>query len=226
MKFLLPLLFVAMSLQVNAQPRKIDTFPVEINSQCRNGVAQHYDECSDQTAILYSAIEKANATDKSVLIVFGAEWCIWCHVFDKHIQGTNKHFDYQWEQNGYAREWKMQEATDATTPKQALALNHYVASNFVVAYIEGHYAPKGGAAIASIGVNPDAVQTYPFFFVLDQQGQYAGHMRAYNAIEGLELRESAGKNYRGFDRKILLEQLANLREQAKQANAKMVSSDQ
>lgn len=40
-------------------------------------------------------------------------------------------------------------------------------------------------------------------------------MLAYDAIEGLEIREDSGEEYRGFDRDILLAELKKLRVAAK-----------
>ena len=45
-------------------------------------------------------------------------------------------------------------------------------------------------------------------------------MKAYDAIKGLELREDSGKEYRGFDRTILLTELKKLRDSALHAGLK------
>ncbi len=51
--------------------------------------------------------------------------------------------------------------------------------------------------------------------ILCYKGQYSDHLLAYDAIEGLEIREDSGEEYRGFDRDILLAELVKLRDGAK-----------
>lgn len=65
--------------------------------------------------------------------------------------------------------------------------------------------------IDNIGYENEAVKFYPYIIALDKDGQYAAHMLAYDAIEGLEIRESGGREYRGFDRTLLLNELTSLR---------------
>jgi len=195
----------------------VETYPEKIRMDCRNGVAKVYDECSDQRPILARALRRANETGKSVLLVYGAEWCIWCHVFDKYINGQSRRFDYEWEYEGDTVEWQMRERANADAEEQARALNRYVAENFVIAHIEGHYSPNGLEVIEDIGFDTTKVTFLPFIFVMDGSGKYAGHMLAYDAIPGLEVRKDSGEDYRGFNRPILLRELKELRRQATQA---------
>jgi len=88
----------------------VETFPGSVSSDCRDGVAKIYDECLSQKSILKQAISRGQKTGKTVLVVYGAEWCIWCHVFDKYIKGHSHRFKYQWQyHDGENQKWKMKE---------------------------------------------------------------------------------------------------------------------
>lgn len=190
--------------------KKVVHFPRQVDPACRNGKAKVYDECTDQRIILAEALGKAKATDKALLVVYGAEWCIWCHVFDKYVDGQYARYDYEFEYTDGPYEWEMEEEVSATTKAEAEALNHYVADHFVVAYIEAHYAPHGDAAIAATGVDPTSFNYYPFIMSVGHDGKVAAVMDAYTDVPGLEVRESGGEEYRGFQRKVLTAELREL----------------
>lgn len=192
------------------KPHSITSFPKSLSAVCRDGLARLYDECGDQTTILNEALSAAKAENKRVLVVFGEEWCIWCHVFERYIQGEKKTHNYVWRLDGEKVQWLMNEKTDDKTTKEATLLNQYVAKNFVLANIEGEYT-NGKQTVITTGVNKSLLYYYPFIFVLDADGKYVNHMRT---IDGLEIRESGGEEYRGYNRSMLLNELKKLREQA------------
>jgi thioredoxin-related protein len=196
--------------EVEVKLKKVVQFPAKIDPSCREGKAKVYDECSDQRTILAAALEKAKASDKALLVVYGAEWCIWCHVFDKYVAGQYARYDYQFEHTDGPYQWKMNEKVSETTKAEAQTLNHYVADNFVVAHIEGHYAPHGEDAIASTGLDTSSLNYYPVIMSVDHGGKIAEVMDAYTQVPGLEVRESGGEEYRGFQRKVLLAELRDL----------------
>ena len=191
---------------------EIESFPKAISKVCRAGVANIYDECSDQQIILDNAINKANQSGKSVLIIYGAEWCIWCHVLDKYIKGESRRFQYHWEyEEGEISQWEMVEKQNRNAELEAEKLNKYVSENFVIAHIEGYHSPNGSEVIANTGFDTNKVKVLPYILVLNFKAEYSGHMLAYNAIEKLEIREDSGEEYRGFERNILLSELIKLR---------------
>ena len=202
---------VACSEQESARLLQVDAYPKEVSSSCRDGVAQIYDECSDQNTILGEARKSAAASGKSVLIVYGAEWCIWCHVFDKYVRGQSREFEYEYEYEGEPQYWPMREIENENAETEANQLNNYVSENFVIAYIEGHYSPNGPEILAEIGYNVDDLTFVPLYVVLNGEGKYAGHMQSVDLIEGLEVRADSGEEYRGYDREILLRELRQLR---------------
>ena len=164
--------------------------------------------------ILQDAIRSARAQHKRVLIVYGGEWCIWCHVLDNYFHGKFRSFDYEWRiSDGDIQTWSMREQISPADIKDARALNRYVANNFVIAHIENAYA-NGDEAVALTGFDPKDIYYYPFIVALDSKGKYAGHMVSTDAIKGFEIRRSGGEEFRGYDRRILLTQLIKLKAQA------------
>lgn len=198
-----------------AESYPVDSFPEEIMSTCRDGIAQIYDECSDQSVLLAKAIAKGEETGKTVLVVYGAEWCIWCHVFDKYVKGHSNTFNYQWQyRDGDNLDWKMREQENKNAQAEAKKLNQYASENFILVHIESYHSPNGAQAVRDTGFEPNNFNYVPLIFVLDSAGEYAAHMLDYDAIPGLEIRQDSGEEYRGFERNILLSQLTNLRSTA------------
>ena len=193
----------------------VESYPQSLSHQCREGNAKIYDECGSQTEIMKAALISANESGKTLLMVYGAEWCIWCHVFDKYVKGGYRAFEYEWEyHDGDLLSWNMLEWVSDDTERQARKLNKYVSENFVVVHIEGHFSEDGLDVIDAIGFDRNEMSFYPFIFSVTADGKYAAHMLAYDAIPGLEIRQSAGLSYRGFDREILLRELVRLKQAA------------
>lgn len=192
----------------------ITHFPASLPKDCNDGAAKLYDECADQVSILKDAISDARTENKKVLIVYGGEWCIWCHVLDNYFKGNFRTFDYEWRDDyGNIQAWDMRERISPTDIEDAQALNEYVAKNFVVAHIENVYA-NGDEAVELTGFDPDNIYYYPFIVALDSNGKYASNMVSTSAIKGFEVRESGGEEFRGYDRRILLTQLKKLKADA------------
>jgi thioredoxin-related protein len=49
-----------------------------------------YDPGADPEAALANARLVASASNKSVLIIAGGDWCRWCHVLDRFIHGNSE----------------------------------------------------------------------------------------------------------------------------------------
>lgn len=196
------------------QPYTVFHQPTVLSPQCGDGQAKLYDECGDQAQILRHAIAQAKAENKLVLIVYGGEWCIWCHVLDKYFHGQYRTFDYNWRANtGEMTAWEMQEAISPNEILEATALNKFVAENFVIAHIESQ-SKNAKKAISSTGFDPKKIYYFPFIMVLNAQGKYVAQMPSTSAIENFEIRQSGGQEYRGYNRQILLEQLKMLKNKA------------
>ncbi len=194
---------------------KVETYPEQISASCRDGIAQIYDECSDQSEIINRALKRSKATGKTVLVVYGAEWCIWCHVFDKYVKGHSRKFNYEWQyHDGENLDWKMKERKSKHAKSRAEKLNKFVSQNFILVHIESYRSPNGAEAARNTGFDPDSFSYVPVIFSLDHSGYYAAHMLAADAIPGLEVRKDGWRDFRGFDRDILLSELTKLRTMA------------
>jgi len=165
----------------------------------------------NKVILTLTVLLSTQANGKSILVIYGAEWCIWCHVFDKYINGISHNYNYAFESENEIYTWDMRERSNPNAKAEAKVLNEYVATNFIVVHIEGEFSPNGLDVVASTGLNVDKILYLPFIFVLDKQGNYSAHMAAYSAIKNLEIREDSGSEYQGFDRKILLAELKKLR---------------
>ncbi|UNU74183.1 thioredoxin family protein [Moraxella nasovis] len=194
--------------------KPIEHFPKTPDVNCRDGNAKLHDECGDQVLIIKNAIATAQSQNKNVLMIYGGEWCIWCHVLDRYFNGKIQTHDYVWrDSNGDLSQWVMNENITQNDIDNAIKLNHYVADNFVIAHIDGDYA-NGEQALDYVNFT-DEIVVYPTIMVLNKQGKYAHHMPPTSFIDGLQIREVDGQPYRGYDRAILLQELQKLHGMAK-----------
>ncbi|WP_101775717.1 hypothetical protein [Pasteurella oralis] len=188
----------------------VEIFPKKLDKNCNDGLAQLYDECGNQLDILQQALETAQQQNKNVLIVYGAEWCLWDHVFNKYIQGNVGKFIYKWRSDtGEFVQLCMKEVAKVSDYQDAKAINKFVAENFVIAHIESENT-NGKDVLEKIGM-PNNIYYYPTIMILDENGKYTETLPAASFIDGLQVHQSGNKEYRGYNRKILLEQLQILK---------------
>ena len=175
--------------------------------------AKLYDECLDQSRIFEAAKQLAAAENKVLLVSYGAEWCIWCHVFAKYIHGETTRFEYSYGRPDApeARQTStIFEREERDVKADAAALSAYVARSFVVVHIEGQYAPNGAAVLEKTGAAPFMNYSIPFIFTVDRRGQYAAHF----TNEPVEIRRDTDDWYRGYDRRKLLAELQRMHDTA------------
>ena len=189
-------------------------FPLEIDSKCRDGKAQIFDECGDQLALFKTALARANLEHKVLLVEFGAEWCIWCHVFDAHINGEHHRFTYTY---GTPDEPESRQTTTfkegkGAAARAANALREFVAANFVIVHIDAAYAPNSDHVLEASGASERYDETLPFIFSVDQRGKFAQKFMS-DAVE--KRRDTESDWYRGYDRAGLLAQLTSMRDAAR-----------
>ena len=193
----------------------VEAYPLTLDAACREGVAKLYDECGSQVDIVNAAMTAAAAKDKTVLVVYGAEWCVWCFVFDSYIQGEYREHYYEWARDQELEKWVMTQKSNEGAKPDARRLNQFVAENFVIAHIEGDKAPDGADAINALGLNASDINFYPFIASLSKTGAYAGHMFGYEVMKNSEDRKDReGRKLKSFDRTLLLERLNQLKNQA------------
>lgn len=203
--------------QVPLEPLKFASYPLELSKDCRDGRAKIYDQCSDQMVLLNAALEQAAAEDKLVLVSYGAEWCIWCHVFDLHLAGYFGEFEYTYGEPGDAQAAtsKLYERSESDVRGQAIALNHFIAQNFVVAHIDYEFAPNSSEVLYQTEAYHHIGNWVPFIFVLDRDGKYVGEV----VHDDVEVRRDFFIDwYRGYDRPKLIAVLKGLQDQALQSS--------
>ena len=191
----------------------LTVFPERIEASCRGGRAKLYDECSDQRALFARALEDANRQDKVLLVSYGAEWCIWCHVFDAYLDGQSGSFTHT-----YASPEDIQRDTatlyerpEGDVTEEAEALRAYAAEHFVLVHLDTRYAPGADEAVASTGQDPALIRGLPFIFAVTAEGRYA---MAFDG-DGIETRREGWDWFRGYDRVLMLAMLERMFEAAR-----------
>jgi len=157
--------------------------------------------------IFRAALEEARSTGKTVIVSYGAEWCVWCHIFDSHINGETGRFRYP-----ETPTWVSVERSRRDVLRDARALNQFSSENFVVAHIEGDKAPDGRAVLEATGAAAHFTGGYPFIFSVTPEGQFAAAID----FEHLDPEEAA-PFYQGYNREVLLTEVRRLRDAARNA---------
>ena len=192
---------------------KITTIPATLDRACRRGRATLYDECSDQLAVFETGTKRAAAEGKVPLVSYGAEWCIWCHVFANYIHGGTTRFEYTYgsPEAPEARQTStIYERAKQDVSAEAAALSAYVGSSFVVVHIDVQYAPNGHAVMEKTGAAPFWEGGIPFIFTVDREARYAAHLDH----DAVEVRRDTYDWYRGFDRRRLVAELQRMHDAA------------
>lgn len=189
-----------------AQGNPLVIVPAQVPAKCARRVNHPqvlFDVCRDQLKLLEEAKALARASGKSVLVSFGADWCIWCHVFEAHILGQYGSFTYTTPEGT----WTMQEKDTAKgNEAQAAAFKTFVASKFVVVNIAQEAGSSAEAVLKATGVDKQYSGSLPLIYVLDQNGRATGTLES----PGVEVRRDTDDWYRGYDRAKLLNVLQSL----------------
>ena len=182
-------------------------YPKSISDDCFNGRAVSYDECRLQRYLFDRALNVANDADKRLLVVYGAEWCIWCHVFKEHVKGRYGKFHYKLEgQSGY----HMDERATAQDIEMAAKLANFVAKNFVLVNIEGQHSFDGFSVLNHTGASDHIGQSIPYIFTVDENGAFLADMPSTVENPALEKRREGDDWYRGYNRTELMNALLML----------------
>lgn len=181
---------------------QITSFPETLDKDCRGGKAKIYDECANQADLFKAAMGRAKAEGKSVLVSYGAEWCIWCHVFEAYINGDVEKFTYTFGEAGDDERYThtMRERAKRDVSQEAYDLKKFVSENFVVAHIDYEHSPDGDDVLSQAGAWEDYAGWVPYIFTVNGDGKYAAHFD-----------HDTDDWYRGYDRVQLLEQLEMMR---------------
>ncbi len=203
-------LFLFALTSCGASAGEIIKFPRQIDKGCRDGRAKLYDECSDQVALFKSALTFADENGKVLLVSYGAEWCIWCHVFDAYIEGGKSKFRYTYgspraPDERYRATIYEREKEDVT--EAAESLRRFVAESFVIVHVENYHSPNGYSVLEVSGADQHYDKYIPYVFSVDSQGAYAGHF----VSERAKTRRDTDDWYRGYNRQQLTQELDRLK---------------
>jgi hypothetical protein len=204
---------------LQTRPRVYVGFPEIIDSRCREGKARIFDECGDQSALFTAALARSKREGKVLLVEFGAEWCIWCQVFDAHINGEHNTFRYTYgsPEEPEARYTHTLHEEASADIELADRLREFVAANFVIAHIDAQYAPHGEAVLADSGAAEHFPGGIPFVFTVDDDGRFAA---SFDDDAAEKRREGVTDWYRGYDRSSLIRQLTAMRDAAREGAKK------
>jgi thiol-disulfide isomerase/thioredoxin len=187
-----------------SQTAPVSFLPKTLDPSCREGRARIYDECGSQAEIFQRALEEAQATGKTVVVSFGAEWCIWCHVFANHLKGATGRFSYPVEGENVT----LIERSGREILKDARTLNEFASKHLILAHIEADHAPDGWKVLEAAGAAAHFNEYYPFIFTVTNEGRFA----ALFEHEDVEVRrDNIVDRYRGYDRRALLGELQRMR---------------
>ncbi len=193
---------------------EITRFPETLDKNCRHGRAKLFDECSDQLTLFNAALKRSIAENKVLLVSFGAEWCIWCHVFDQYIHGGKTRFTYTFgtpDDPNVSETATLYEKEQTDVSADADALRSYVSRSFVVVHIDGLFAPNGHDTLEKTGADRHYDGGLPYIFTVKADGRFAAKFQP-NRVE--TRRDGIWDWYRGYDRHGLMEQLSELRDAA------------
>ena len=138
---------------------------------------------------------------------YGAEWCIWCHVFKDHIKGNYGKFSYKLEgQQGY----DLDEKPSAAEIELAHELNAFVSKNFIIANIEAQHSFDGYDVLFETGGAKHIKDSIPFIYTVDENGIFLHDMPSTHELNALEKKRNGDDWYRGYNRDVLLQELKKL----------------
>lgn len=193
----------------SSQALPVSSFPIHIDPSCGGRL---YDGCGSQRAIFQAALAEARRTGKTVIVSYGAEWCVWCHVFDTHIRGEAGRFDYPGVPT-----WASVERSRRDVLRDARALNQFASENLIEARIEGDRAPDGRAVLQTTGAAAHFRGGYPFIFSVTAEGRFAAALDLSRAEIGEQ--QKGSPFYEGYNRAGLLAELQRIRDEARGTRA-------
>lgn len=183
---------------IAAAAANIVIVPDKIDPDCRDGRARAYDECSDQLDLFNAALARANAENKAVLVIIGAEWCGWCRSFDAHLKGATERYD------------RVSKDKRGDVSKGALGLVSYTAENYVIVHIEDDFSPGADNVIQATEAGDYFQGYYPTIYSVTPEGKFAAKLdHPY-----VKIQKGAPTPYQGYDRALVLKELKRLHKAA------------
>jgi hypothetical protein len=159
-------------------PYGLSTYP-DAGRTCPHLPRGQYARCVAQSDILNSATARARSNGKRILVLVGADWCVWCVVLNRYIDG--------WADPAM-------EPMAAGTAGEADTLARFVARNFVVAELNAD-ATDIQETLKRAQLTPSALRELPAAFVI-----------SHGAVQAVDLRraERSRGATKGYSRSALL----------------------
>ncbi|MEO3417383.1 hypothetical protein AAFO92_22220 [Roseovarius sp. CAU 1744] len=179
---------------------------------CRGGKAKLYDECHAQAPIFEKALRAARGQGKTLLVSYGAEWCIWCHVFHAYVTGEHGTFIHPYSDEADEERYSATifERAESDPAGPAAELAGFVAENFVLVHIDSRYATDGWDVLEAAGATEGYGNWLPYIFTTDGNGKFAAALNH----ERVETRRDTADWFRGYDRAALMAELTRMKEAA------------
>jgi len=197
---------------VAASDQGLAKYPKEISSDCQYKRAKLYDQCGSQMRLFEHALEEANASEKTLLVSYGAEWCIWCHVFDQYIAGGYGDMEFRYgDQDGPDYDTFAVPGRNTWSQKVASeVLANFIRESFVIVHIDAQHAPDGYDVIETSGALAQYQNWIPFVFTVKPNGQFAAAMD----YEKVQTKETSNAPYPGYFRAPLMLELSRMKSAA------------
>lgn len=196
-------------LEPNLHLPSLTFVPETISTECKLKHAKLYDPCVDQKILFKKATALAKLENKVLLVSYGADWCIWCHVFKEYVSGNSKQFTYTYGEPGEPGKWTstLLEEVEINPHKEVAALTTFVRENFVIFHLESDEGLNSDDVMQTMGAFEYEVEWVPFVFSVNAEGRIA----AVLDYEAVQIRRDNPLNwYRGYDRNKLLSHLKEL----------------
>ncbi len=190
---------------------ELTAFPVIPVNGCRGGRARLYDECGSQVDLFEQALAAAVRENKVLLVSYGAEWCIWCHVFHSYVTGVHTAFLHRFPDAADTETYTalLYERASSDPAGAAIELAAFVRNKFVLVHIDDQHARDGDKVLQLTDAEEHYNWELPFIFSVTSEGRFAAGLPS-----AIQTRRDTDDWFRGYDRVGLMQELMRLHEAA------------
>lgn len=150
------------------------------------GYRDAFATCLPQQEIFQEARAHAARSGKLLLVDYGANWCVWCLVVDRYLEG----------EAGVG-----EEGDDETNTRLAQPLGEFVADTFVMVHLNADKKAEVNPLLTELGAGRFIGQAVPAFIVLDPKSG------AFEEARLVEAEKPQSVGYIGYDRAVILKEL-------------------
>ncbi len=161
------------------------------------GVRDIYASCLRQRDLFRKARAHAVDSQKLLLIGYGADWCIWCKVSDRYLEGAVS---------------KQEEGSADSNLRRARNLAEFVAETFVVVHVDSDKKAETAPLMRDIGAGQWVGPAIPVYVVLDPRSGAVEEARL------VEAEKPASAGYVGYDRVEMLRELLRAASMVRQSS--------